>query len=71
MKLKLGQVEGVEERVGVGGEQETPLPQLLGNDTSLLLAYFLASSRLQCRLSQRLGEEEGGNHTLIVMLGEY
>ena len=38
MKLKLEKVEGVEDRVGVGGEQEMPLPQLLGNDTSLLLA---------------------------------
>lgn len=38
MKLKLGWVGGLEERVGAEGEQEMPLPQLLGNDTSLLLA---------------------------------
>lgn len=38
MKLKLGWVGGLEEGVGAEGEQEMPLPQLLGNDTSLLLA---------------------------------
>jgi len=38
MKLKLGQVRGLEEEGGLRGSRETPLPQLLGNDTSLLLA---------------------------------
>lgn len=37
-ETKIGKGGGVERRVGVEGSRETPLLQLLGNDTSLLLA---------------------------------